>query len=172
MKVSILNGRLIDPANGIDGDFDLHIAGGRVAALGPAPAGFHAERTIDAGGLVICPGLVDLCARLREPGGELAGFAVYGESPFEGRPAGILCDWLAAESAYGALLAWAAELAGERPLVAVLPPWCAEFRAFQDLGFRVRPTSLLLAGRSYDRRYDPRFWTRHWYYTMGDSDLC
>lgn len=69
-RISICNGRLIDPASGVDEELAVHIAGGRVAALGPAPAGFHAERTIDAGGLVVCPGLVDLCARLREPGGE------------------------------------------------------------------------------------------------------
>jgi dihydroorotase len=69
-KISIRNGRLVDPANGIDTESDLHIAAGRVAAVGPAPAGFRADRTLDARGLVVCPGLVDLCARLREPGQE------------------------------------------------------------------------------------------------------
>jgi len=67
-KISIRNGRLLDPANGIDAESDLHIAEGRVAAVGPAPAGFRPDRTLDARGLVVCPGLVDLCARLREPG--------------------------------------------------------------------------------------------------------
>ena len=67
-KISIRNGRLVDPANGIDAECDLHIADGRIAAVGPAPAGFRADRTLDARGLVVCPGLVDLCARLREPG--------------------------------------------------------------------------------------------------------
>ena len=70
MKISILNGRLIDPANGIDGQSDLHIADGRVAAVGAVPAGFEPDRTLDARGQVVCPGLVDLSARLREPGGE------------------------------------------------------------------------------------------------------
>jgi dihydroorotase len=67
-KISIRNGRLVDPANGIDTESDLHIADGRVTAVGAAPAGFRADRTLDARGLVVCPGLVDLCARLREPG--------------------------------------------------------------------------------------------------------
>jgi dihydroorotase len=67
-KISIRNGRLVDPANGIDAESDLHVADGRVAAVGAAPAGFRADRTLDARGLVVCPGLVDLCARLREPG--------------------------------------------------------------------------------------------------------
>ena len=67
-NVSIRDGRLIDPANGVDAVLDLHAGGGRILAIGPAPADFRPERTIDAGGLIVCPGLVDLCARLREPG--------------------------------------------------------------------------------------------------------
>jgi dihydroorotase len=70
MKISIINGRLVDPANGIDADTDLHIADGLIAAVGSLPSGFHADRTLDARGRVVCPGLIDLCARLREPGAE------------------------------------------------------------------------------------------------------
>ncbi|WP_151635770.1 dihydroorotase [Noviherbaspirillum aerium] len=70
MKLHIKNGRVIDPANGIDGQMDVVVADGRIAALGNAPEGFAAERTIDASGLVVAPGLVDLSARLREPGYE------------------------------------------------------------------------------------------------------
>jgi dihydroorotase len=70
MKLHIKNGRVIDPANGIDAVTDLYIADGKVAALGAAPAGFAADRTIDATGMVVAPGLVDLSARLREPGYE------------------------------------------------------------------------------------------------------
>ncbi|MFC0131326.1 dihydroorotase [Massilia eurypsychrophila] len=70
MKLHIKNGRLIDPANGIDALCDLYIDGGKVAAVGAAPVGFAADRSIDADGLVVAPGLVDLSARLREPGYE------------------------------------------------------------------------------------------------------
>jgi dihydroorotase len=70
MNLHIKNGRLIDPANGIDAVQDLYIADGKVAGIGSAPAGFAAARTIDAAGLVVAPGLVDLSARLREPGFE------------------------------------------------------------------------------------------------------
>ena len=66
----IKNGHLIDPANGIDGLQDLFIVDGKVAAVGSAPAGFKADTTFDAAGLVVAPGLVDLSARLREPGYE------------------------------------------------------------------------------------------------------
>jgi dihydroorotase len=70
MNVLIQNGRLIDPANKIDSKQDLYIVDGKVAAIGSAPAGFKADRTIDAAGKVVAPGLVDLSARLREPGFE------------------------------------------------------------------------------------------------------
>ncbi|MEK9720944.1 MAG: dihydroorotase, partial [Quisquiliibacterium sp.] len=66
----IQNGRLLDPASGLDRQTSLHLNDGRIAAIGDAPAGFVAEQTIDAGGLVVAPGLVDLAARLREPGCE------------------------------------------------------------------------------------------------------
>lgn len=70
MKIHIKNGRLIDPAGGIDAQKDVFIAAGRIVAVGAAPEGFAANRIIDATGLVVCPGLVDLSARLREPGFE------------------------------------------------------------------------------------------------------
>ena len=73
MKLHIKNGRLVDPKNNIDALRDLFIVDGVVAAVaaaGEAPSGFVADRTIDAAGLVVAPGLVDLSARLREPGYE------------------------------------------------------------------------------------------------------
>lgn len=69
MGLVIKGGHLIDPANGVDGNKDLYIdADGFVAGVGKAPSGFKAKRTIEAHGKIVCPGLVDLRARLREPG--------------------------------------------------------------------------------------------------------
>jgi dihydroorotase len=70
MNIQIKNGRLIDPKNQIDAVRDVFIAGGKIAATGNAPAGFVADQVIDAAGLVVAPGLIDLAARLREPGYE------------------------------------------------------------------------------------------------------
>ncbi len=70
MKIQIKNGHLIDPKNGIDAVVDVFIAAGKIVAIGSAPNNFQANRVIDAEGLVVCPGLVDLSARLREPGYE------------------------------------------------------------------------------------------------------
>ena len=70
MKIHIKNGRLIDPASDTDAQSDVYIAAGKIVAIGAAPDGYTANRTIDASGLVVCPGLVDLSVRLREPGFE------------------------------------------------------------------------------------------------------
>jgi len=70
MNLYIKNGHLIDPANGIDAKKDLYIAAGKVVGVGQAPADFKADKTVDASGLTVVPGLVDLSARLREPGYE------------------------------------------------------------------------------------------------------
>ena len=70
MNIHIKNGRLIDPKNNIDARQDVFIANRRIAAIGIAPPDFVAELVIDAGGMIVMPGLVDIAARLREPGYE------------------------------------------------------------------------------------------------------
>ena len=73
MKLLIQNGRVIDPASGFDQTADVTIAAGRIVAVGQLPADFKPNRVIDAHGCIVAPGLVDLAARLREPGQEHAG---------------------------------------------------------------------------------------------------
>ncbi|WP_272971075.1 dihydroorotase [Comamonas terrigena] len=73
MKILIQNGRVIDPARGFDQVCDVALAAGRVVAVGQAPAGFEADRVVDASGQWVLPGLVDLAVRLREPGYEHEG---------------------------------------------------------------------------------------------------
>ena len=73
MKLLIKNGRLIDPASGRDEVADVAIAAGRIVTLGKVNPDFKPSRTIDAQGLIVVPGLVDLAARLREPGHEHEG---------------------------------------------------------------------------------------------------
>ena len=64
MNIEIKNGRIIDPKNGVDRNISLFIADGKVAGLGEVPADFTVEQTIDATGCVVCPGFIDLGARL------------------------------------------------------------------------------------------------------------
>ncbi|MDQ5911696.1 MAG: dihydroorotase [Pseudomonadota bacterium] len=70
MQILIQGGRVIDPAHHVDQVADLFIAGGKIAGLGQSPAGFTPKQVIHAQGHIVCPGLIDLCARLREPGQE------------------------------------------------------------------------------------------------------
>lgn len=70
MKIHIKGGTLIDPVAGTQRQADVFVAAGKVAAIGAAPADFNAAKTIDATGLIVAPGFVDLSARLREPGYE------------------------------------------------------------------------------------------------------
>ena len=70
MNIHIKNGRLIDPRNNLDAQLDVFIIDQYIAAIGNAPAGFKAAEVIDATGLIVCPGLIDMAARLREPGFE------------------------------------------------------------------------------------------------------
>ncbi len=73
MKILIKNGRLVDPASGLDQVGDLAITASRITALGNVSADFEPDRVIDATGLIVAPGLLDLAVRLREPGHEHEG---------------------------------------------------------------------------------------------------
>jgi dihydroorotase len=70
MKIHIQGGTLIDPVAGTETLADVFVDEGKIVGIGDAPAGFQAARTIDAKGLAVSPGFVDLSARLREPGFE------------------------------------------------------------------------------------------------------
>ncbi len=68
MDMLIQNGRVVDPANQIDEVCDLWIEAGKVAGIGKFEG--QVRQTIDATGLVVCPGLIDMHVHLREPGEE------------------------------------------------------------------------------------------------------
>lgn len=73
MKILIKNGRVVDPASGLDLVGDLAIATGRIVSIGQVSPDFAPARVIDASGCIVAPGLVDLAVRLREPGHEHEG---------------------------------------------------------------------------------------------------
>jgi len=73
MKLLIKNGRVVDPASGLDVVGDVAVASGRIVSIGQVNADFAADRVVDATGCVVAPGLVDLAVRLREPGYEHEG---------------------------------------------------------------------------------------------------
>ncbi|HUN90570.1 MAG TPA: dihydroorotase [Burkholderiaceae bacterium] len=90
MNLQIARGRVIDPESGTDRVVDVFVSDGRIAAFGDAPAGWVAQRRLDAAGLVVAPGLVDLCARMREPGVEGA-LRVEMRAALAGGVTGVVC---------------------------------------------------------------------------------
>jgi len=67
-NILIKNARVIDPKNKLDEKTDVYIANKKIAGIGSVPDNFNAQQTIEAENLWLIPGIVDLCARLREPG--------------------------------------------------------------------------------------------------------
>ncbi|HVL00198.1 MAG TPA: hypothetical protein VM553_10315, partial [Dongiaceae bacterium] len=67
-RIRIANGRVIDPRNGVHRLADLYVADGLIVGLGSAPVGFKPDVEFDAANMLVIPGAVDLCARVREPG--------------------------------------------------------------------------------------------------------
>lgn len=79
MNILIENGRVIDPGQAVDREAtSLFVVAGRIAAIGEAPAGFVADEVVDAAGCVVCPGLIDLGARLNSIEAELAAAVAGG----------------------------------------------------------------------------------------------
>ena len=73
MNLLIQGGRVVDPSSKHDAIADVAVQDGKILAIGQVPAGFKPDTTVDAAGCVVCPGLVDLSVRLREPGYEHEG---------------------------------------------------------------------------------------------------
>jgi dihydroorotase len=70
VRLIIQNGRVLDPANGVDlARGSVLVEDGRIVSVGPALDAAEA-RVVDASGLVVCPGFIDLHTHLREPGYE------------------------------------------------------------------------------------------------------
>jgi hypothetical protein len=122
------------------------------------------------------PGVNYVAAEVRDRG-ELVGLAVWRPGVFDGDDDGLIAEWLVDPGrieAGAALAAWAMErtrASGRERLTTVLPDTAPEYLDLQARGFRVRPTRYFLVGRSYSKRHDLRWVYRHWYYTLGDTDL-
>src|SRR5512143_2845964 len=68
MNLLIQNGRVIDPANKVDGKLDVLVSGGKIAKMGkPGSIPADGAELIDASGKLVVPGLIDMHVHLREP---------------------------------------------------------------------------------------------------------
>jgi hypothetical protein len=114
---------------------------------------------------------------LAREAGELVGCTVFRSGVFDDRHDALACEWMRPADRPGAghaLRAWLVERAREaglEHLTLVLPDSCADWITFQHAGFRAEPTKHFLVGRNYVKKYDMPWMRRHWYYTLGDTDL-
>ena len=70
VKTLLKGGRVVDPANGRDGMFDVLIDGDRIAEVGTNLTSDGAQVVLVPAGAVVCPGFIDMHVHLREPGQE------------------------------------------------------------------------------------------------------
>lgn len=178
MRLAIRGGRVIDPASNHDAMADVFVADGRIAAVGAPPAGFVAERTIDASGLVVAPGLVDLCARMREPGVDGA-LKTESHAALAGGVTGVVCPpdtdppldepglvrmlrQRSREAAGARLYPLGALTAGLKGEVLAEIETLAEVGcvAFAQTGALPRDTSVLLAAMRYAKTFELPVWLR------------
>ena len=116
--------------------------------------------------------------------GRLVGLAVARPGVFSHDAGHLLADWLVGApgragepfdlEAAAELLAWwrdRAVAANAGPLTCVFPDTSAEWLALQEVGFRARDTVYFLTARNFVKQYDMRWLRRHWFYTLGNSDL-
>lgn len=110
--------------------------------------------------------------------GELVGLAVFRRGSFDESEDGLLVDWLAPAGdadVRAALVAWAlaaARAEGCARLTTLFPESAPEWLAFQRLGLAVRASRYFLVAWSFSARHDLGWMQRHWYYTLGDTDLA
>lgn len=110
--------------------------------------------------------------------GSLVGYAVYRADGFDGRPAGLLCDWLVPGSdrvvghALRNFLIDCARAEDQPRLIGVFPDYCAEWVNFQRARWIVEPSLYFVVARSFHRGVDVPWLRSRWYYTLGDTDLC
>jgi dihydroorotase len=121
-QLAIRGGRIVDPSQGLDMVGDVLLAHGRVVAVGP-DVGREAEEAIDARGLVVCPGLVDIHCHLREPGMEHKETIQSGTMAAARGGFTTVCCMPNTEPPLDspALVRWVLERAGQVGVVRVLP---------------------------------------------------
>lgn len=110
-------------------------------------------------------------------GAELVGALIWRDGHFDLQRAANIAEFLVAPGDLAAGDALLRELAREATalglprLQALFPDTAPEWLAFQQRGFLVVPTRYFLVGREYHKRYEMRWLYRHWYYSLGDTDL-
>jgi dihydroorotase len=174
MKIAIRGGRVIDPASGTDAVADVFIAAGKIAAIGAAPADWHANKEIKAASYVVAPGLVDLATHVKRgtlatelsaaaAGGVTSMVCLPDTEPVLDEPGLVDMLRLRAQSFHSAHLyplgALTKELAGKQlaELSKLADAGCVGFAQAET---PILDTQVLLRAMQYAATYDYSVWLR------------
>lgn len=161
MRLRISQGRVIDPANGIDARADICIAEGRIVAVGAVPDGFVADNVLDASGMLVLPGLVDLCARVATSGDAFGAALAGGVTSLVQPPEMTLMSapMLSPQVNVYHLGALTMDLKGQAltEMVRLTEAGCV---AFSQGNTPVQDTAILLRAMQYAKTFDYAVWCR------------
>ena len=159
MRLLIQQGRVIDPANGMDANADICIAQGVIVSLGAVPESFVAERVLDASGMLVLPGLVDLSARVGQSGDASGAAFAGGVTSLVQPPQTLLHQTHEPQAKVYPLGALTADLKGQAltEMVRLSQTGCV---AFSQGNTPVQDTAVLLRAMQYAKSFDLAVWLR------------
>jgi dihydroorotase len=159
MRLLIQQGRVIDPANGLDAHADVCIAEGAIVSVGAVPEGFVAERVLDAYGMLVLPGLVDLSARVGQSGDASGAALAGGVTSLVQPPETPLSQKHAPQAKVYPLGALTVDLKGQglTEMVRLSQAGCV---GFSQGNVPVQDTAVLLRAMQYAKSFDLAVWLR------------
>ena len=159
MRLLIQQGRVIDPANGMDANADICIAQGVIVSVGAVPESFVAERVLDASGMLVLPGLVDLSARVGQSGDASGAAFAGGVTSLVQPPQTLLHQTHEPQAKVYPLGALTADLKGQAltEMVRLSQTGCV---AFSQGNTPVQDTAVLLRAMQYAKSFDLAVWLR------------
>ena len=157
MRLHIQQGRVIDPANGMDANADICIAQGVIVSVGAVPESFVAERVLDASGMLVLPGLVDLSARVGQSGDASGAAFAGGVTSLVQPPQTLLHQTHEPQAKVYPLGALTADLKGQAltEMVRLSQAGCV---AFSQGNTPVQDTAVLLRAMQYAKSFDFAVW--------------
>lgn len=159
MRLHIQQGRVIDPANGLDAYADVCIAEGMIVSVGAVPEGFVAERVLSASGMLVLPGLVDLSARVGQSGDASTAALAGGVTSLVQPPEMLLNHALESQAKVYPLGALTVDLNGQAltEMVRLSQAGCV---GFSQGDTPVQDTAVLLRAMQYAKSFDCAVWLR------------
>ncbi len=159
MRLHIQQGRVIDPANDLDAYADVCIAEGMIVSVGAVPEGFVADRVLNASGMLVLPGLVDLSARVGQSGDASTAALAGGVTSLVQPPETLLNHALESQAKVYPLGALTVDLKGQAltEMVRLSQAGCV---GFSQGNTPVQDTAVLVRAMQYAKSFDFAVWLR------------